>query len=177
MIEPHAHLAYAPRGAGVLCAMFWFAERSDVYGWFTGAQGRAYPARFFMLEHYYATRETHCYLSAEDDIYGQWLEASGAKAVRIDRPVPVPGELCPELDRMQDAFVNEWLWFEGDPRQAEEASALRRNELPVLALNIRASRLNRLLRGRTVWDFWTPGADRNVAVYLSQHWPLDYVLD
>jgi hypothetical protein len=157
--------------------MFWFVKKSDVYGWFTGAKGREHPARFFMLEHYYATRETCCYLSAEDDLYGQWLQATEASPFGIVCPVPVPGALCPELDRVQDAFVQEWLWFEGDHRQAEEAAALRRHELPARALNIRASRLNKLLRGPMVWDFWTPGADRNVAVYLSQHWPLDYALD
>lgn len=175
MIEPHVHVAYAPSGVGILCAMFWFVERSDVYGWFTGAKGYEHPARFFMLEHYYATRETCCYLSAEDDLYGQWLQATKASASRID--CPAPGELCPELDRMQDAFVKEWLWFETDPRHAEEEAALRLHELPVLALNIRASRLNKLHRDGLVWDFWTPGADRHVAVYLSQRWPLDYVLD
>ncbi|MBI2319997.1 MAG: hypothetical protein HYY28_01845 [Betaproteobacteria bacterium] len=177
MIEPHVHLAYAPRGAGVLCAMFWFVEQSDVYGWFTGAKGYEHPARFFMLEAYYATRETCCYLSAENDLYGQWLQATKTRPSRIDRPIPVPRDLCPELDRMQDAFVNEWLWFEDDPRHAEEASALRLHELPVLALNIQASKLNKLLPDGPIWDFWTPGADRHVAVYLSQRWPLDYTLD
>ncbi len=177
MTEPHVHLAYAPRGAGVLCAMFWIVEENDVYGWFTGAKGYEHPARFFMLEDYYATRDTRCFISEEDDLYGQWLQATKTGLSRIDRPVPVPEELCPELDRMQDAFVKEWLWFENDPRQAEEASTLRQNKLPVLTLNIRASRLNKLLRDGPVWDFWTPGADRHIPLYLSQRWLLDYAFD
>lgn len=174
MIEPHVHLAYAPRGAGVLCAMFWFAKGDDVYGWFVGARGHEHPARFFALESYYATRDTGCYLSAEDDLYGAWLKATESGASRIDRPMPVPADLCPDLARIQDAFVQEWLFFEAD---AEEASTLRAYELPVLALNIRASRLNRMTRHGPVWIYSTTGADLHVVGYLSKRWPLDYVID
>ena len=53
MIEPHIHLAYAPRGAGLLCALFWFTAEDHVYGWFAGAKAHAQLKSFFMLEHYY----------------------------------------------------------------------------------------------------------------------------
>ncbi len=71
MMEPHVHPAYAPRGAGALCAMFWIVEESHVCGRFTDAKGYEHPARFLMLEDYYATRETRCYISVVDDLYGQ----------------------------------------------------------------------------------------------------------
>jgi hypothetical protein len=177
VIEPSVHLAYAPRGAGVLCAMFWFVEKSDVYGWFTGARGLEHPAHFFMLEHYYATRDTVCYLSAADDVYGAWTMATKRAASGIDRPVPVNADLCPELDRLQDAFVREWLFFESDTLHAQEAAALQERELPVLPLNIRASRLSRFTRDGPVWACWTPGADTHVVGYLAQRWPLDYSLE
>ncbi|OGA22420.1 MAG: hypothetical protein A3I01_11945 [Betaproteobacteria bacterium RIFCSPLOWO2_02_FULL_65_24] len=177
MIEPHVHLAYAARGAGVLCAMFWFPEKNDVYGWFTGARAHEHPARFFALQHYYATRDTECYLSAEDDLYGEWRMAVKTGTSRIDRPIPVPAELCPELDRIQDAFVQEWLVFETDPLHDQEEAALRAHELPVFALNIRASRINKLTHEGPVWTYWTPGADIHVVDYLSQRWPLDYLLE
>ncbi len=175
MIEPHVHLAYAPRGAGVLCAMFWFVKGDDVYGWFVGARGHEHPARFFVLDHYYARQDTECYLSAEDDLYGVWLKATESGAARIDRPIPVSADLCPDLERIQDAFVQEWLFFEAD--DAEEASMLRAQELPLLALNIRASRFNKMTRHGPVSTYSTPGADLHVVGYLSKRWPLDYSLD
>ena len=68
MAEPHVHFAYAPRGAGLLCALFWFVSDDHVYGWFTGAKAHEHPAAFFMLEHYYSARQTVCYRSLEDEV-------------------------------------------------------------------------------------------------------------
>jgi len=175
MIEPHVHVAYAHRGAGVLCAAFWFAQGESVYGWFTGARAHEHPASFFMLEHYYSTRETVCYRSVEDDVYGQWVAASTAGEKKIDRPVPVPEVLCHELERLQDAFVREWLFFDEDP--AQEAAALRARELPVLAVNLRSGKLGKLATGAPVWTYTSPGADMHPLVFLSNRWPLDYVPD
>ena len=38
MSQPHAHLAYAPRGAGLLYAVMWIAISDDIYGWFIGSK-------------------------------------------------------------------------------------------------------------------------------------------
>jgi hypothetical protein len=177
MIEPQVHVAYAPRGAGVLCAAFWFVQGDHVYGWFTGARAHEHPASFFMLEHYYSTRETVCYRSAQDDVYGDWVVASTSGESPIDRPSPVPEALGHELERMQDAFVREWLFFEGDPEHRSEAAALRARELPVLAVNFRPRRLNKLATGGPVWRYSSPGADLRIVGFLSKRWPLDYVPD
>jgi len=67
MREPHVHLAYAPRGAGLSCVAFWVVSGADCHGWFTGAQADQHPARFFLLEDYYSTRDTIDYRSIEDD--------------------------------------------------------------------------------------------------------------
>jgi hypothetical protein len=172
MIEPRVHIAYAHRGAGVLCAAFWFVQGDHVYGWFTGAKAHERPASFFVLEHYYSTRETVCYWSVEDDVHGDWVVASTSGESRIDRPCPVPEALCPELERLQDAFVREWLFFEGE--HEEEAAALRAHELPVLAVNIRPRKLNKLATGQAVRTYTSPGADFRVIEFLSKRWPLDY---
>ena len=36
MIEAHAHLAYAPRGAGLLYAVLWFGDGPSIYGGYVG---------------------------------------------------------------------------------------------------------------------------------------------
>lgn len=177
MVEPHVHFAYAPRGAGLLCALFWFVAEDHVYGWFTGAKAHEYPASYFMLEHYYSARQTVCYRSAQDDPYGDWLIASTWSESRIDCPVPVSMELCHELGRMQDVFVREWLFFEGTPEYEAQAAALRARELPALAKNIRSSKLGKLVTGQPVWTFSSPGADAHIIRFLDERWPLDYEPD
>jgi hypothetical protein len=177
VVEPYVHLAYAPRGAGVLCALFWFVAEDHVYGWFTGAKAHEHPASYFMLEHYYSTRPTVCYCSAQDDPYGDWLIASSGGKSRTARRVPVSMELCRELGRMQDAFVREWLFFEGTPEFEAQAAALRARELPALAMNIRPSKLGKLVTGQPVWTFSSPGADAHIVRFLGERWPLDYQPD
>jgi hypothetical protein len=177
VIEPHVHVAYAPQGAGLQCALFWFVREDNVYGWFTGARAYEHPARYFMLEDYYRRRETQCYFSVEDDVYGAWKRVTTETQAPIDRPLPVAPELCVELDRLQDAFVLEWLFYEGAQGSAEEASLLALRGLPVLAVNIRASRINKLARDGPVWTYCTPGADLRIVGYLSRRWDLDYAPD
>jgi hypothetical protein len=174
MIEFHVHIAYAPHGAGVLCAAFWFAQADHVYGWFTGARGNKHPASFFMLEDYYSPRDTVFYRSAQNDVNGDWFITSARNESLIDQPGPVPPALRHELERMQDAFTREWLFYRDDPGQEEEEAALRARELPVRAVNLRQRKLARLVTGLPVWTFSTPGADLNVVTFLGSRWALDY---
>lgn len=174
MIEPHVHFAYAPRGAGLLCAMFWFDQGHHVYGWFTGARGHELPAAFFMLENYRYHRETQFYRSAANDVYGDWLLVTDRGETKLDPPTPLPEPVIHELDRLQDAFVQEWLFYENDPGHADEVAGLRALELPVLAVNIRASRIGKLVTGAPIWTYTSPGADENVIAFLASRWPLDY---
>lgn len=175
MIEPHVHIAFAPRGAGVMCAAFWFVRGDHVYGWFTGARAYEQLASFFMLENYYVTRDTVFYLSTHSDVYGTWVTASKQGESPIDAANPVPADLSRELERMQDAFVREWLFYRDDPAHAAEAEALRSRELPVLGVNLRPKKLNKLLTGQPVWTFFSPGADQNIISFMARRWTLDYV--
>jgi hypothetical protein len=103
--------------------------------------------------------------------------ASTSGESAIDRPGPVPEALCPELERLQDAFVREWLFFEDDPGHAEEAAALHALELPVLPVNVRPRKLNKLATGQPVWTYTSPGADSRIIDFLARRWPLDYAPD
>lgn len=174
MLEPYVHLAYAPRGAGVLCAALWIVQGPHCYGWFTGARAYEHPAAFFALEDYYSTRGTVCYFSVEDDVRGEWLQISPRGEVPIEGPGAVPEPLCHELEHMQDAFMHEWLFYRDDPAYATDAAELRERELPATALNIRPRKLNKLQTDAPVWTYTSPGADLNVISFLARHWMLDY---
>jgi len=177
MLEPHVHLAYAPRGAGVLCAAFWLAHGPDCFGWFTGAQAYEHPAHFFLLENYYSTHETVCYRSADNDVRGKWVQVSAhdRSASALETPGPLPEPLCHDVEQLQNAFVREWLFYRHAPDSEPDAAALRARELPVMALNIRPRKLNKLQTGAPVWTFTSPGADLNVLTFLARYWTLDYV--
>ena len=177
MIEPHVHIAFAPRGAGLLCALFYFARERDVFGWFTGARGHEFPASFFMLERYFSVQETACYRSVANDVYGGWGVATSASESEIDRPVPVPEPVCHELDRLQDAFAHEWLFYADDPEHAAEAAALSARELSVLPVNVRPRKLAKLATGQPVWTYSSPGTDPHVVRYLAKRWRIDYQPD
>jgi hypothetical protein len=177
MLEPHVHLAYAPRGAGVLCAAFWVASGSDCCGWFTGAQGYEHPASFFLLEDYYSSSATVCYRSLDDDVRGKWLKVPAddkSLAAELDEP-PLAEAMCHDMEQMQDAFTREWLFYRHALDAEAEAAVLRARELPVMALNIRPKKLNKLQTGAPVWTFTSPGADLNVIAFLARYWTLDYV--
>jgi hypothetical protein len=172
--QAHTHFAYAPRGVGVLYAAMWFAERDDVYGWFVGAKNGGHLACYFMLQDYYAARDTAFYRSVEDDVLSDWVHVhSGGERMPLPSP-PVPETVRHELNRLQDRFVHHWLFFDDNPESSQEAEALRARELAVRHVNIRAARLDKFRTAAAVWHYDSPEADRNVLVWLSKRWPLDY---
>jgi hypothetical protein len=172
MIESRVHLAYAPRGAGVLYAVLWFAQARDVYGWYIGSRGGAPEASYFMLPGYYSERGGMLYRSLQDDPYGPWVEVRAGRIAPLPHP-PVPEPLVHDLARLQDEFVRHWLFFDDEPGNAAEVRALAEQRLPLRHVNIRAARLGKLHTAPAVWRYDAPGTDRNVLVALSQCWPLD----
>jgi hypothetical protein len=173
MSQAHVHLAYAPRGPGLLYAVMWFAVADDILGWFIGARDGEHVASYFVLQDYYSSKETRFFRSLEDDVRGSWAEvrASGAEE---PSPSPVPEDASHELNRLQDAFVRHWLFFDDDPEAGAEGEALRQRELPVRHANIRASQLDKLQTGAAVWHHDSPDTDRSVLIHLSRRWPLDF---
>lgn len=174
MIEPHVHVACTPRGALLRCAAFWLARGNHVYGWYTGARGREFPAAFFVLEDYYSKRDTAFYRSEHNDVFGAWCLVTAQSHVRIEAPGPVPPALAPELERLQDAFAREWLLYRDDAAHAAEADALRARDVPLRAVNLRPKKLDRLAAATPAWSYTTPGADLNVIEFLALRWTLDY---
>lgn len=177
MVQAHVHLACAPHGAGLLYALLWFDHGSDVYGWFMGARGDAFPGAYFKLESYRRASGMRFLRSAQDDVYGAWVEATAQGETAVLHPPPVPEELCHELARLQDRFIRHWLFFADDPDDldgAAQAEALRARGWPVRAVNVRADRLGKLDSGGPVWRYDAPGADLGLLVELSRLWPLDH---
>ena len=158
----------------VLCAVALLTVEENVYGWYTGAQGSAFPASFFMLENFYSIRNTVFYRSQQDDVYDGWAIVNPAAEIEVDRPVPVQEELCHELEHMQSAFAQEWLFYADDPTAQLEMQSYRKEGLPVRPVNIKARKLNKLAQNCAIWTYAAPGMDLNIVDFLRKHWGLDY---
>lgn len=172
MAEAHAHLAFAPRGPGLLYAVLWLADGADVLGWYVGSRDGVAEASWFMLPGHYGPGTEVLWRSAGADPDGAWLECDGRGERALPHP-PLPQALRGELGRLHDAFVRHWLFFEGDADAAAEARAYAERDLPVRAVNVRAARLGKLVPGAAVWRYDAPGADRRVLEHLARRWPLD----
>jgi len=177
MVQAHTHLGYAPRGAGLLYGLLWFERGRDVLGWFIGSRDGAPLAAYFLLQDYYATAEPRLLRSAQDDVYGAWLEPGPAGERRMTHPPPPVDEACHDLTRLQDEFVRHWLFFGDDADAAAEVEALHRRDLVVGAVNVRAARLGKFRPASAIWRYDAPGADTQVLAALSRHWPLDSRID
>jgi hypothetical protein len=177
MVQAHAHLGYAPRGVGLLYALLWLAHGNDVLGWFIGAQDGSHLASYFVLQDYYSTSPTRLLRSAQDDVYGPWLEAGPHGEVPVSHPPPIAEEFCHELSRLQNEFIRHWLFFGDDPQARSEAEALRARELAVRGVNVQSARLNKFHTGAAVWRYDAPGVDTSVLIELSKRWPLDFQVE
>jgi hypothetical protein len=173
-MQSHFYLAYTPRGAGVAAAGLFLVVGPSVYGWFTGARDHGLDSAFFALEGYYSAAETVYSRSRDDDVHGPWVTGTGKTATESECPAPEP--VRHELARMQSAFVDEWLFYADDPRAQREAEAYHKLELPVQAVNVRASELHRFDQSGPTWVYASPGADLNVIAALAEHWTLDHRL-
>jgi len=174
VIEPASYLAYTPRGAGVLCALFYFAADKHVLGWYTGSQQGEFPATFFMLENFYSSEQTFFYRSQEDDVYGTWLKYTPDGDMPVKGRELVPDAACHELEHLQFTFIREWLFYPDDDGADNESAEYRKQGLPVQAVNIRSRKLNKLDKNDLIWTYATATVDMNVISFLMRHWPLDH---
>lgn len=177
MNTPSAFLAYAPRGAGLLCATAWFSRGDDVFGWWGGARGAEFACGYFLLEKFYAGGGTRLLATEGNDLYGGWTRDHTHRQPPLEEPVPVPDALCHELERLQFQFSHEWLVFGHEPDAAAEVAAYREAELAAGPALIRHRKLNKFSKDDVVWTFASPALDRNVLDYLARRWPLDYRQD
>jgi hypothetical protein len=176
MIEPSSYFAYAPRGPGLLCAVFYFPRDPEVCGWRIGSADSEYRSAYFMLEDYFSTREGHYLVTRGEDLHGGWVCDLYRPGNVFDRAWPVDETLCHELSRLQAAFAAEWLCFADDPEAAAEHDTYAADELAISEVCLRHRKLGRLDKCAAVWRHWTPGIDMNVIEHLARDWPLDFEL-
>ena len=163
MKTPNLFIAYAPRGAGLRCALAYLGAERDIYGWYTGPRPDGELAsEFFLIEDFYTNRPTR-YSSADmGALHSRW-------ALDEDRRH--------ELARMQEAFANEWLVYPGDARAPAELEAYAEAELAAGRLLLRSERLTRLSTLQPNWTYYSPHFERSVLRHLAKRWPLEYRFD
>jgi hypothetical protein len=175
MKTPQTFFAFTPRGVGLLCAVAYIEVDKDVYGWWVGYRDGSYPPAFFKLENFFSTQMTSFLATEGSDLYGGWkFDYSTGKPKRIDPPLPVEKDMSHELERLQDEFNAEWLFFDGDEGREGEVEAYHHQDLPVLAVNIRSRKLNKLDKSDVVWLYRSKDFDRDILDYLIARWPLEY---
>ncbi|MGE5027287.1 MAG: hypothetical protein ACM3JK_02325 [Betaproteobacteria bacterium] len=175
MAIPQTYFAYTPRGAGLMCAVVYIEVGNDVYGWWIGYQGGSFPSAFFRLGDFFSTRPTSFFATEGNDLYGGWkIDYTIDKPKLIDPPLPVEDGVSHELERMQDEFAAEWLFFDGDDGIDDEVGAYHGQDLPVLGANIKSRKLNKLDKGDVVWTYWSSDFDREILDFLMARWPLEY---
>ena len=176
MTEHEVFLAYAPRGAGLLCAVCYFKEDSglDLCGWWIGFKDHGYIPAYFTLQNFYTLEDTAFLATEGSDLYGGWRYDYSRSRPLLDASLRVDDALAHRLEQLQELFFHEWLFDRSDPGASEELAWYAAEELAVQDLNIQHQRLNKLDRHDAVWIYRSRGLDGQVIDYLSARWPLDY---
>ncbi|WP_161993158.1 hypothetical protein [Lacisediminimonas profundi] len=165
---PHpVHSHPVPIQAGI-SALFYIEHRSDVFGWYAQAKRARYGAAFFMIENFYSDHATSLFCSVEDDVYGQWRREMPPSEQEIR--CPVPELLRHELERLQSAFIDEWLFFTSDPMHPEQSGHYRACRLPLQAFNVQSRRLGHLDRSQPVWSHQSAGSNPDILDFLQKCW-------
>ena len=161
MHTPEIFIAYAPRGAGLRCAVAYLSAERDVFGWYTGPRpDAAIASRFFLLEHYYADRETRDESVDLADLHSAWSLDEARRH---------------ELARMQEMFAREWLFYADDARAAAELQAYTDAELAAGGpVGVRFERLGKCSRLQPNWTYYTPHFEHSVLRHLAKRWPLEF---
>jgi hypothetical protein len=174
MAVPQTFLAYAPRGAGLMCAVAYIEVGQDVYGWYIGHKEGAFPCAYFKLEDFFSTAGNTFLATDWCDIYAGWKFNYASSQPKFDKAVPVDQDIIHKLVKLQDDFVGEWLFFSDDPGTQREIEAYRHSELPLQTVNIKTARLNRLNKDQPVWKYYSKEFETKILDYLMRRWPLEY---
>lgn len=177
MTTPQIFVAFAPRGAGLLCAVIYVVRERDVYGWWIGYKDAAFPSAFFKLENFFSAGPTAFFATEGSDLYGGWKFDYSSDPPRLGKPIPVDEDIAHELDRMQDEFVAEWLFLRGDEGAEDEVAAYRQQELPLQDVSIKARKLHKFNTDDVVWRYYSKDLRGEIIEYLASKWPLDYGRD
>ena len=160
MRTPDVFIAYAPRGAGLRCALFYLRAANDVYGWYTGPRDDgSVAAEFFLIEQFHTSRPVR-YSSVEvAALHSRW---------------PLDEERRHELAQVQAAFAAQWLFHRDDAQAASELASYARAELATGEVNLRFQRIARLSMLQPNWTYYSPQFERGVLRHLAKRWPLEY---
>jgi hypothetical protein len=160
---PHVFIAYAPRGAGLRCAVAYLAGARDAYGWFAGPRhDGSIAAAYFLLEDCFTNRETRYEAVEQTDLHRAW----GLDEARRH-----------ELARLQEVFARAWLFYRDAPQAAAELQAYAEAELAAGELNVRFERLAKFSTQQPNWTYYSANFERPVLRSLIKHWPLEYRMD
>lgn len=163
MKAPQIFIAYAPRGAGLRCALAYLAPERDVYGWYSGPRpDGTLAAEFFLLEDFYTIQAARYAAVDAPDLHANWALDEARRH---------------ELAQMQEAFAREWLLYRDDPRAAAELEAYAEAELASGEVMLRFERLAKLSTLQPNWTFYSPRFERSVLRQLAKRWPLEYRVD
>ena len=173
-MQHECFLAYAPRGAGLLCAVTYVSGEPDIVGWFVGAKGNSYPSAYFRVENFFAAEQKRFWATAGSDIYGGWRYDYARGDSELDPTEPVDDDLCHVLDRLEDVFVAEWLVFKGDLRFDVEKAVYAREGWVTSDVLIEHRKLAKFDREGPAWTFYSHGFNDEVLRYLIARWPLDH---
>lgn len=173
-MTPAVFIAYAPRGAGLLCATTWLTRGENFYGWYAGAQDGGHASAFFGLENYFGEGSPALYATDNGDPYGGWLYNWASSTPELADPLPVADDLCHQLEMLQDAFIAEWLWFDNDPEAGPERPWYREAEIAVGSVNLKHRRISQLDKRDPIWTYASHGLDRGVLEYIARRWPLEW---
>jgi hypothetical protein len=157
---PSIFIAYAPRGAGLRCALAYLASERDIYGWFTGPRADGgVAAEFFLFEDFHTNRPAR-YSSVETGaLHSRWA---------------LEEERRHELAQMHAAFAAEWLCYPDDARASGELASYAKAELATGEVNLRFERIAELSTLQPNWTYYSPRVERSVLRHLAKRWPLEY---
>lgn len=174
MNMPQCFLAYAPRGAGLLVAMTYVVDDVNVAGWWIGHKDHAYQSAYFLLENYYSTHPTEFFAAVGSDVYGGWRQNFARVPPGLDGAVRADDALCHRLQKIQDAFVSEWLFFASDKRAEADLLRYRESEIAIQDVNVRFDLLTKFNREAPVWRYYSYSFEGAILAYMQTRWPLDY---
>lgn len=158
-MQAKTFIAYAPRGAGLLCALFYVPVGNDVYGWYLGGRDGVLESAYFRLEEFYTPLDARLVTVPDAELHaGRLAEAP----------------LCQALARMQETLRREWLWDRADAVAAAELALYREAELALGEINVRFALLEKFDRSQPTWTYWSEGFERSVLRGLAKRWLLDF---
>ena len=160
---PEIFIAYAPRGAGLRCALAYLAAERDVYGWLTGPRADGgIAAQYFLAEDFHTQAPARDHFVDQADLHGRWALDEARRH---------------ELAQMQEAFTREWLFYREDRGAAAQLVLYAKAELAAGEVNLRFGRLAKLYMLQPNWTYYSPRFERSVLRHLSKRWPLEYLPD